>query len=141
MDTSEQRFTVESEAGTLVRVRWSPAIVLRASDGRSLTTGLDLALAGRRAHLLMFLNGMASLSQDALTYFAKRASLSAVALVGPSVLDPALIDLYLEVYEPPFPVAYFDAETAARSWLAQQPSLGPPPAPPSPLAPPSEAHD
>lgn len=123
MGAQEQRFTVDGEGGTLVRICWSPAIVLADSDGHSLTSALNLALPGQRAHLLMFLNGMVSLSHPALSYFAKRAPVSAIALVGPSVLDQKLVDLYLELYEPPFAVAYFELDVAARLWLAQQPTL------------------
>lgn len=126
MGTQKQRFTVDGEGGTIVRVHWSPSIILADSDGRSLTSALNRELPGQRAHLLMFLNGMTSLSQEALSYMAKRAQLSAIALVGPSVLDEKLVDLYLELYAPPFTLSYFELESEARAWLARQPSLGPP---------------
>lgn len=118
------RFSVAVEDGGLVCVVWSPAIILHDSDGAVLTAGIREALPGRRVHLLMYLNGMVSLSQDALAYFARRAPLSAVALVGPSVLDQPLIELYLEVYRPPFPVAYFEQGRAARRWIDGQPRTG-----------------
>lgn len=119
----DPRFTVELEQGTLVRVCWAPGIVMVGSDGALLTAEIDRSLAGRRVHLLMLLNGMTALSQNALAYFADRAPLSAVGLVGPSVLDQPLIELYLEVYRPPFPLSYFDQEHAERVWLEGQPSL------------------
>ncbi len=117
------RFTVELEQGTLVRVCWEPRIVMVGSDGALLTAEIDRSLPGRRVHLLMLLNGMTALSQTALAYFADRAPLSAVGLVGPSVLDQPLIELYLEVYRPPFPMSYFDHEHETRAWLGNQPSL------------------
>ncbi|THJ66510.1 hypothetical protein E8P82_08635 [Arthrobacter echini] len=120
---AESRYTVTVEQGTLVRVTWAPAIVLHHSDGALLTADIESALPRRRVHLLMLLNGMASLSQAALAYFAKRAPLSAVALVGPSVLDQPLIELYVELYQPPFPVGYFETEATASSWLMTRPEL------------------
>ncbi len=120
---AEQRYTVTVEQETLVRVQWAPAIVLHHSDGARLTDEIERALPGRRIHLLMLMNDMASVRQDALAYFAKRAPLSAAALVGPSVLDQPLIELYLEVYKPPFPVSYFVTEATARSWLMTRPEL------------------
>jgi hypothetical protein len=122
MGAARARFTVTVEGGHVVSARWAPGIVLRDTDGASLTDELRATMPGQRVHLVMFLNGMVSLSQDALAFFARRAPLSAVALVGPSVLDQALIELYLEVYAPPFPVGYFDGEPEARSWLALQPT-------------------
>lgn len=123
MASQERRFTAEREGDSLVHVSWSAAIVLDETDARSLTVELTRALPGRRAHLLMSLNGMAALDQDALAHFAKRVPLSAVALVGPSVLDEPLIELYYEIYRPPFPVGYFELEPAARAWLVRQPAL------------------
>ncbi|WP_104118942.1 hypothetical protein [Arthrobacter sp. B1805] len=126
MEGTGARFAVVPEQHGLVLVQWAPAIVLRDSDGASLTAEVQLHRPGHRVHLLMFLNGMTSLSQDALAYFAKRAPLSAVALVGPSILDQPLIELYVEVYHPPYPVEYFEREGPARDWLLRQPTLGAP---------------
>lgn len=125
MGAPQDRFSVQLEENGLVSVRWEPRIVLRDADGEQLTAQLRSALPGLRVHLLMFLNGMESLSQDSLAYFARRAPLSAVALVAPSVLDQALIELYLEVYRPPYPVGYFQDGASARAWLGLQPTLGP----------------
>ncbi|MFC3300220.1 hypothetical protein FJV46_07010 [Arthrobacter agilis] len=122
MATAHARFSVTVDDAHLLRVRWQPRIVLRDCDGEVLTAAIREALPGRRVHLMMFLNGMESLSQDALAFFARKAPLSAVALIGPSVLDEALIELYLEVYLPPFPVAYFDHEDDAGDWLAARPA-------------------
>lgn len=124
MDVPAARFTVTLEGGGTVCVRWTPAIVLRDSDGEQLVAGIRDLLPGRRVPLLMFLNGMVSLSQDALAFFARRAPLSAVALVGPSVLDQPLIELYVEVYKPSYPVCYFEIGAVARTWLATQPADG-----------------
>ena len=122
MEAPQARFSLRHEK-SLLQVHWAPSLVLHDSDGDLLTAQIVRAVPGRRVHLLMFLNGMTALSQDALSYFARRAPLSAVALVGPSVLDQPLVELYLEVYRPPFPVGYFDHGAAARAWLACQPPL------------------
>lgn len=124
MGSQERRFTAEYDDGCIVRIFWSPAIVLDATDTRAVAGELARELPRRSAHVLMLLNGMTSLSQDALAHFATRVPLSAIALVGPSVLDETLIELYLEIYRPPFPVGYFELERAARAWLSQQPTLG-----------------
>ena len=124
MASQERRFTVQREGGSLVRIHWSPAIVLDEADAHALTVELGRALPGGRPRVLMFLNGMTSLSHDALAHIAKRVPLSAISLVGPSVLDETLVELYLEIYEPPFAVGYFELEAAARAWLARQPALG-----------------
>lgn len=126
MGSTGPRFTASVEDDALVQVQWAPAIVLRDADGASLTAEIRRLLPGLRVPLLMFLNGMTSLSQDALAYFAKHAQLSAVALVGPSVLDQALVELYVEVYKPPYPVGYFEREDPARAWLGCRTTLGPP---------------
>lgn len=123
----ERRFSVTVEQENLVCVEWAPTIVLRHIDGALLSQDIRRALPGQRVHLLMLLNDMTSLSRDVLAYFAKHVQLSAVALVGPSILDQPLVDLYLEVYEPPFPVGYFATEAPARSWLRSQPTLKTPP--------------
>lgn len=127
MVTQGERFSVVLEQGPLVCARWSPEIVLQEQDADLLIGGIRLALPGHRVHLLMFLNGMSSLSQKALARFADRAPLSAVGLVGPSILDQALIELYTELYRPAFPVGYFDVEESARAWLSMQvrdPAIG-----------------
>ncbi|WP_298254113.1 hypothetical protein [uncultured Arthrobacter sp.] len=124
---AERRFSLTVEQENLVRVEWAPTIVLRHIDGALLTGEIRRVQPRRRVHLLMLLNEMTSLRQDVLAYFAKHVQLSAVALVGPSVLDQPLVDLYLEVYEPPFPVGYFATEAPARSWLRSQPTLEGPP--------------
>ncbi|KNC19390.1 hypothetical protein AC792_06565 [Arthrobacter sp. RIT-PI-e] len=108
------------ERGPLVCARWSPEIVMQAQDADLLIGSIRATLPGHRVHLLMFLNGMASLDQQALARFASGAPLSAVGLVGPSILDRALIELYVELYRPAFPVGYFETEGPARSWLAEQ---------------------
>lgn len=125
MGAAQERYTVSVEGDRFVTVRWARGIVLRDADGALLTQDIRATLPGRRVHLVMFLNGMVSLSQDALAFFARRAPLSAVALVGPSVLDQPLVELYLEVYAPPYPVGYFDTAPEARAWIAAQPPLGP----------------
>lgn len=124
MTAAHGRFTVVLEREAFVTTRWAPNIVLHDSDGELLTEELRAAFPDSRVHLLMLLNGMTSISQDALAYFAKHAPLAAVGLVGPSVLDQALIELYMELYQPPFPVGYFEHEAPARSWLARQPGPG-----------------
>lgn len=125
MKSGNTRFSIAVEEGGIVCVRWAPSIVLHDSDGKLLTARIREALPDRRVRLLMSLNGMSSLSQNALAYFARHAPLSAVSLVGPSILDQPLIELYLELYRPPFTIAYFDLEEPARSWLAAQPSSDP----------------
>lgn len=115
-----ERYSVVVERGPLVCVRWSPEIVLHQRDAHLLIGAIRAALPGQRVHLLMFLNGMSSLSQKALARFAVDAPLSAVGLVGPSILDQALIELYTELYRPTFPVGYFDVEGSARAWLSLQ---------------------
>lgn len=124
MASQERRFTARCEGGSLIRILWSPAIVFDETDAHALTAELVRALPGRRPHVLMFLNGMVSLSQDALAHMARRVPLSAISLVGPSVVDESLVELYLEIYRPPFPVGYFELEVAGRAWLARQPALG-----------------
>ncbi|RJT74874.1 hypothetical protein D6T63_18315 [Arthrobacter cheniae] len=71
--------------------------------------------------MLVEFNGMVTLTRAALLRFAKTLNIAAMAIVGPSAVDKALADFFVEVHHPPYPTRYFTATHEALRWLTEHP--------------------
>ncbi|WP_336715255.1 STAS/SEC14 domain-containing protein [Arthrobacter sp. USHLN218] len=113
------RFVMVCDHSSLIRVEWQPRLDVTTEDARNLLVRLEELSPNECRPMLVQLNGMASLSRDALRAFATRLNVSALALVGPSGVDRLIAKFFLDVHAPGYPSRYFEEEKEARQWLAK----------------------
>lgn len=113
------RFVMVCDHGSLIRVEWQPRLDVTTEDAQNLLVRLEELSPDECRPMLVQLNGMSSLSRDALRTFATRLNVSALALVGPSGVDRLIARYFVDVHGPGYPSRYFEQEKEARQWLAQ----------------------
>lgn len=111
------RFTHHDVEPDIVVVQWEPSIRFTEEDAADILGYMrHLGVDGPRP-LLVRPSGMTSICRAALKSFAQPGWVSRIAVTGRSLIDGLLLDLYNELYAPPFEVRHFDDERAALRWL------------------------
>ncbi|MHA7241317.1 DUF7793 family protein [Arthrobacter sp. TMS1-12-1] len=112
-------YVVRIEADTL-RVAWAPGVTVSDHDAVSLVARVEDLSGGAGVPMLVELNAMVSLSRNALQILAADLPVTAMALVGASIVDYTLADFFIRVHEPAYPVRYFTTVVQAREWLREE---------------------
>ena len=110
-------FAMDVHDGVL-RIVWIRGTSVNDVDARALVERSRALSAGVRLPMLVELNGMVTLTRNALLQFAKELNLTAMALVGPSAVDKVIAAHFIEVHEPVYPTRYFPSRDEALTWLS-----------------------
>lgn len=115
-DMSGYRFVLPSQDG-YVRVEWNEGVSVTEQDAADLIRVLEEVNPGLCEPMLVILNSMVSLDAAALSAFASRLNVAAMAIVGPSAVDRLLATFFNDVHHPRYPTRYFPEPQAALDWL------------------------
>lgn len=113
---SEEAFTASMRNGVLW-ISWLDGMSVGDRDAVSLIDRAGAISGDVCPPMLVELNGMVTLTRNALQRFAKDLNIAAMAIVGPSAVDKAIADFFREVHEPPYPTRYFENQESALHWL------------------------
>lgn len=114
--TTAEHFALHVQDDTLWVV-WKHATTVDTATAARLVSHISRMGLSIPLPMLVQLNSMKSLSRCAMQTFAQDLHVPAMALVGPSAVDRTLVDFFIQVHEPTYPVQHFtDPETAQR-WL------------------------
>ncbi len=121
MVSNEPHTTVEAFTATMrdgvLWIEWIDGTSVGDADAVSLIERADAISTDVCPPMLVELNGMVTLTRNALLRFAKDLNIAAMAIVGPSAVDKAIADFFTEVHEPPYPTRYFQHRDMALAWL------------------------
>ncbi|MHA7239169.1 DUF7793 family protein [Arthrobacter sp. TMS1-12-1] len=109
-------FTATMRDGVLW-VEWLDGMRVGDGDARALVERAGAISRDVCPPMLVGLNGMVTLSRDALRRFAGDLDIAAMAIVGPTAVDRTLAEFFAEVHDPPYPTRYFPQRTVALRWL------------------------
>ncbi|MDQ0736179.1 DUF7793 family protein [Arthrobacter agilis] len=115
-----EAFTATMRQGVLW-IEWSEGTSVGDTDAVTLIERADAISRDAYPPMLVQLNGMVTLTRNALLRFAKDLDVVAMAIVGPSAVDKAIADFFTEVHEPPYPTRYFQHQEHALAWLTSYP--------------------
>ncbi len=113
---SGYRFVLTPQDG-YVRVEWNEGVTVTEQDALDLIRALEEVNPRLCEPMLVILNAMVSLDASALSAFAGRLNVSALALVGPSAVDRVIATFFNDVHRPSYPTRYFPEPHAALDWL------------------------
>lgn len=119
-DIEGEAFAADLRDGVLW-ILWRSSMRVSDDDAAALVRRANALCGDRRPPMLVVLNGMVTLSRGALDSFANALKISAMALVGPSVVDRTLAGYFTEVHNPAYPTRYYENADEALEWLAAQP--------------------
>ena len=111
------RFTASEMAPDIVVVEWQPRIRFDDRDAADIIGHMRRLGTDGPRQLLVRPAGMTSISWGALRAFTQPGWVSRMAVTGRSLIDSFLLDIYIELYKPPYEVRHFDSEPAALWWL------------------------
>lgn len=111
-----EAFTATMRDGVLW-IEWLDGTSVADADAVSLIERADTISGDVCPPMLVELNGMVTLTRNALLRFAKNLNIAAMAIVGPSAVDKAIADFFTEVHDPPYPTRYFQHQDNALRWL------------------------
>jgi hypothetical protein len=115
-ETTAEHFVLYVQDDTLW-VLWKHATTVDTGTAARLVSHISRMGLRIPLPMLVQLNSMKSLSRCAMQTFARDLHVPAMALVGPSAVDRTLVDFFIQVHKPTYPVQHFtDPETAQR-WL------------------------
>lgn len=119
-DNEEEAFVTELRNGVLW-LQWRQNMSVSDTDAAALVQRADALCWNVCPPMLVVLNGMVTLSRNALSTFAHTLNISAMAVVGPSAVDRTLTDYFTEVHRPPYPTRYYGNTDDALAWLTDHP--------------------
>ncbi|MFD1211450.1 hypothetical protein ACFQ36_05285 [Arthrobacter sp. GCM10027362] len=106
-------------ADGVVHVRWAAGFRVEELHARSVLARAHELGGGSLHQWLVELSAIASASPAAMAAFARRSSISRMALVGSSPADGTLAKFFHAVHRPPYPVKYFTSHADALAWLKE----------------------
>lgn len=110
------RFTPHHVPPDIVMVEWQPCVALTDGDAEHIMGFMRSAGTAPRP-LLVHPQDMRSISRNALAAFAETGWVSRMAVTGRSLIDGFLLEIYDELYRPPYEVRHFEVDAAALAWL------------------------
>ncbi|MHA7285945.1 DUF7793 family protein [Arthrobacter sp. MDT3-44] len=111
-----ETFTIGVEDG-IIRVWWTEGVTVDDDTAARLVDHVSRIQPQHSLPMLVRLNGMKSLSRCAMQTFARDLDVSAMALLGPSAVDHAIAEFFIQVHRPDYLVRHFTDPLAARLWL------------------------
>ncbi|PPB49413.1 hypothetical protein C4K88_06855 [Arthrobacter pityocampae] len=114
--TAVETFTATMCDGVLW-VEWHAGTSVDDADAAALVARADAISENVCPPMLVELNGMVTLSRNALLRFARDLNIAAMAIVGPTAVDSTLAAFFAEVHDPPYPTRYFRHRAHALPWL------------------------
>ncbi len=122
--TPDQTFRVSVTPYGVVRLRWTPGLVITAALVGEAMAAIDALNGVRERPLLVEMAGADSPTIEAREYFGRRCTASRIALLGASPVDRVRAS-----FAPggrtggfPVPTRFFTSEPAALAWLLDEPN-------------------
>ena len=105
--------------GGIVLVDWDHGTSVTTEAAEALVAAIAALDPPRSLPMLALNNDMVSLTHEALSVFAERLDVTALAIVG-AAGDRTIATYYKQLHAPPYPTRFFTTETEARQWLASE---------------------
>jgi hypothetical protein len=116
-----EKFQVECTEEDVLTLRWAESAHVTADDVRALVDSMQPLRACDCSLMLVDLNGMVTLTRQALTLLAGLRDVPVVAAVGRSPVERVLITHFQAVHSPSYSIEYFEDRAEALAWLHRQP--------------------
>ena len=101
----------------IARVRWPPHSQITLAEARNSDAALVKLQGGRVCPVMVDMTNVVMMEREARNYYAKTPTVTAVALVGSSVLSIMLAKFLIKISSPTRPTRLFRTETQALEWL------------------------
>ena len=101
----------------IARVRWAPQSQITLTEAHNSDAALVKLQGGKACPLLVDITNVVTLEREARNYYAKTPTVTAIALVGSSILAIMLANFFIKISSPTRPTRLFRTETQALEWL------------------------
>jgi hypothetical protein len=122
--TPDQDFRVHVAPRGVVRLRWTPGLIITAAHVIEAMAAVDQLNGPLDRPLLVEMTGIASPTIEAREHFGRRCTASRIALLGESPVDRVRASFAPSGRADGFPVPtrFFTSEPAAVAWLLDDPN-------------------